>query len=81
MNATKLSPRMAERPQRMLALTVGLPALAALEPRDIHGTPTTISAVAAFAYDRSLKVTWDLAASAGRMTCSEAGVWASGLRP
>ncbi len=54
-------------------------ALAALELRDINGSPTAVSADAEFAYDTVLGATWYLTANNTPMTWDNAKSWAAGL--
>ena len=54
-------------------------ALAALELRDINGSPTAVTADAEFAYDTVLKATWYLTGNSSELIWDDAKAWASGL--
>lgn len=67
-----------------LALTVAAlvqagSALAALELRDINGSPTAVTGNAEFAYDTVLNATWYLTANNTGLNWDGARSWASGL--
>ena len=54
-------------------------ALAALELRDVNGSPTAVAADAEFAYDTVLDATWYLTANNTGLFWNDATAWAAGL--
>ena len=67
----------------VVVMVVGLApagsALAALELRDINGSPTAVAANAEFAYDTVLDATWYLTANNTGLFWDDAKAWAAGL--